>query len=793
MQRRDISGWAIMVIMGAALGGLFHRLLLGEVLFWGLPSLQFYPWRWLAFEQISNGQMPYWNPYNGAGAPLMANYQAAIVYPPNWLYIILPTAHAMGLVAILHVFWAGLGTWNLTTRLGISPLGRGISVLAFAMGSYTLARLGSFPTANTAAWIPWLFWATLNVMERRRMLDLGLLALVVGLQLLAGHAQTSWYAFLGLGLFAMWYVSGPLRPVSWRSRAKSLLLAAIGLLLGAGIAGWQLALTLEYLQQSQRASGLSYNELTNLSYAPLRAITLLLPNFFGTPADGSYLTPGRGTYFEDAAYIGVIPLVSAVFAVLGWLRWRKFLPHHPAFRSVPFWLSLSLVGFLLALGRYGPFYRFLVEYVPTFDSFRQPVRWLIWPAFGLSILAGIGVGNWNRNQRTFFWTRLAIAGAIAMIGTSLAILLVQDAIDPDTLAVFVEAFVMLGVWTIATGVLTLTQPAATGGRQRIYWQAAVLIVVAADLAWAVAGLNPTVPDDFYNRSFSVSEPASRLYWLQDYEEEVKFQQFFDLDDYTRATGRWTDVRTSLLPNLNILDRVSLLNNFDPLQPDIHRRYVDLIEEAGPGAAPLLRAAGVGRVYGEITPAGWETGPEAHTSLATASPPAYWIVPQAVWVEDDTSALALLESTDWDPEQLVILQEHSPPEQEAATAFSQAEVIIRSQEPTEHQYRVVADGAGYLVVANTWYPGWEVRVDGDEAEIYRANLAFQAVIVPAGDTDVTFSYTPRWNEAGITTSLVALFATVIIVTLGLLRGQAAMRVRGSAATIHAQAEDQEALP
>ena len=41
-----------LVILGAALLILFFPLLRGEVFFWGLPALQFYPWREYAFEML---------------------------------------------------------------------------------------------------------------------------------------------------------------------------------------------------------------------------------------------------------------------------------------------------------------------------------------------------------------------------------------------------------------------------------------------------------------------------------------------------------------------------------------------------------------------------------------------------------------------------------------------------------------------------------------------------------------------------------------------------------------------
>lgn len=766
-QRRDMAWWLPLGVLLAALIFLFYRILLGEVLFWGLPSLQFYPWRWLSFSQLRNGDIPFWNPYNGGGTPLLANYQSAVLYPPNWLYFLIPRPQTMGFIALLHVLLAGIGMWNLTGKLELSSFGRGVSLLCFALGSYLLGRLGSFPTANAVTWIPWLFWACLRLMENRRRLDVGLLGLFTGLQLLSGHAQTSWYAFVALGLFALWYVLWPLRGAGRGVQVQALILAGIGLALGVGIASWQMVMTLEFLQQSQRAGGVSYDELTNLSYAPLRILTMLAPHFFGTPADGSYLTPGKGIYYEDAAYIGFLPLISAIFAITGWLKWRKFLRHHMAFRSVPFWILLSIAGFLLALGKYSPFFHSLYAYVPTFDNFREPVRWLLWPAFGLSILAGIGVHNWSQSQRAFFWTRLSLAGGVGMIVVTLISLVSFRNLDQDVLQVLAKAIIATSCWLIGAAVLTLKQPAPSLTGQAVRWQAAVLIFVAADLAWAVVGLNPTISDNFYQRDFSLSRPQGRLYWFEDYEEDIKFERYFDLSDYRLAKDRWTDVRTSLLPNLNILDRIDLFNSFDPLQPAAHRQYVELIEDMDEDSSALLRAAGVGQVYGPVLPKGWLQGQNEFTAEAPTAPSDVWMVPEAIWLEDDTDVIEQLRSATWNPEQTVILQRGEIPTSDLRP-YTQAEVEVLSERPNNREYRIISDGPGFLVLANTWYPGWKVTVDGETVPLYKANLAFQAVFIPEGGGDVTFSYTPRGTGITFPISILSIFISVGLIAWGLFR-------------------------
>ena len=183
---------------------VFHRLLLGDVLFWGLPSLQFYPWREYAFDMLRGGQLPLWNPYNGAGAPLIANYQSALFYPLSWLGLVLPLSWAMSITAVLPLFIAAWGMWAFTGRLGIPALGRGVSALAFGLTSYLVARLGTYPAVATAAWIPWVMWAALGVLLYKRFRDVGWLALLAALQLLAGHAQTAWYSMLLVGLFTLY-------------------------------------------------------------------------------------------------------------------------------------------------------------------------------------------------------------------------------------------------------------------------------------------------------------------------------------------------------------------------------------------------------------------------------------------------------------------------------------------------------------------------------------------------------------------------------------------------------------
>ena len=55
---------------------------------------QIYPWRSFSTDQLLKLQWPLWNPYQFSGAPHLANFQTAVFYPLNLLYLLLPQIYA---------------------------------------------------------------------------------------------------------------------------------------------------------------------------------------------------------------------------------------------------------------------------------------------------------------------------------------------------------------------------------------------------------------------------------------------------------------------------------------------------------------------------------------------------------------------------------------------------------------------------------------------------------------------------------------------------------------------------
>jgi len=65
--------------------------------------------------------------------------------------------------------------------------------------------------------------------------------------------------------------------------------------------------------------------------------------------------------------------------------------------------------------------------------------------------------------------------------------------------------------------------------------------------------------------------------------------------------------------------------------------------------------------------------------------------------------------------------------------------------------------GWLLLADTWYPGWEARIDGVLAPVHRGNYLFRTVHLPAGNHRVVFEYRPKSFYSGaLITSLILVY-------------------------------------
>ncbi|MEP7359219.1 MAG: hypothetical protein ABI847_18350, partial [Anaerolineales bacterium] len=594
-------------------------------------------------------------------APLLANYQTGTLYPPNWLGLLLPTATAQAWLAALHLAWSGLGMVLLAETLGFNRLGQAVAGLGFGLSQYLVARVGFLSINAAAAWLPWLVWAaetqlrlgdSSKPLARPRLRAALWLALFTGLLLLAGHAQIAWYSLLLTGAWVMWRLLTMARPV--RARAATALWLLAPLAVGGLLAGAQLLPTAELLRESPRASSAGFDFVVNYSFSPWRLLTLLAPDALGNPARGQFF--GYGNYWEDAIYIGVLPLTLALGAAARALVSVFRRPANGARPGLPIFLSgVAAVSFQIALGRNTPVFPFLYWNIPTFNLFQAPTRIMLLFVFALALLAGYAASHWPARPplgRALYWTRLGAAGAVAMALVSLAVWLRAPAATPigQQLQTVARAFTLAGALLFAAALLSLLRPLGESWR----WELAVALVISADLLVANIGLNPGGPPDLYRRD-PASGAALRtalaghrlLYWPDD-EFDLRYGTFLSFKAFGPPEQAYA-MRESQLANANVLSGVAASNNYDPLVSARYEALMQVISETRP--LPLLQLMDVAAIASPIALSLEEIGGAADGSVRfyrlPSEPHRVWQLEKARTVPNAAAALAALAEPKFD--------------------------------------------------------------------------------------------------------------------------------------------------
>ncbi len=740
------------------------RLAIGQVLFWGTPALQFVPWWMAAWRQLAQGSLPLWNPDLGLGAPLLANYQTAFFYPPNWTLTILAAvfgapgvAWGYTFLAMLHLFWAGWGMARLVARYGAGNLAQLVAGLAFSLSGYLVARLEFISMIWCAAWLPWILVYTDELCgikgpsRKEKTIRLSLpLVLCVGLQLLAGHAQLSWYTLQLAGVWALVSTFIRNRWQFWKPFSGFVLSLAAGALL----ASIQLLPTAEYLLQSQRASQVSYTEAMVYSFWPWRLITLFAPDFFGNPGNGDFW--GYASYWEDAAYIGLAPLLLALTTFTGLFK-RPHSDREEVRKKalIGFWVLIP-VAVLLAMGQNTPIFPFLYRSVPTFSMFQAPARYMLWVVLGLAFLAAQGVERWRcPTGRGLYWLRLGTAGAFAIsLGAGLAWINLRG-----VNLTFIRATALAGLWALGTGGLTLLLPVFEKRGSLTLWKGGVAAWILLDLLVAGWSLNPMVPVAFYQGKSDNAQKLENIlyggsvYMPAEVESRLKFKRFFRFQD-TLAIEKWDNLRAAYLPNLTLLDGIPSLNNFDPILPGRYVRWINMLESASPIARQeLMRQAGVGAVetidVREVGGVHFEPIPAA---------PRFEIFDCPTWMKNEEDVLAALKKVR--PGKSVLFLEGTSL-QTNCLASAPGSIQVLTYKPDQIRLQTVSEKPSWALIRIHLYPGWQASLDGKPLVLYHANGLFMGFEIPAGDHQISLQYRPGSFYLG------AMLSILILVGIGYL--------------------------
>ena len=396
-----------------------------------------YAWRSFFVDSIRAGEIPLWNPNLFAGAPFLATGQHSMLYPFSWLFLILPIPLAYGWYTVIQIWLAGVLMYLFGRVLNMRPGSAAIAGIIYQGCGFLLVSAAVFPMVlGAAVWLPLLLACIEKIIQttaQRKpttLLWAAAGAVALGLQILAGHIEITYYTLLVMALYAayrlisdavggrhekkIWQgLLGLLRSRSAQAFAWLLGMVLIGLLLG----GVQLIPFYEVGQVNFREGSASFAEVRGWAFPARRVLTLALPNFFGNPAHHAYLDVftretvpfglntygelnpqgaytsdwGIKNYVEGGIYLGILPLFLALVGI--WGLWRDESDRLRR-RQGAFFLVLSFFSLAFIFGT--PLYGLLFYGLPFINQLHTPFRW-VWPlALCVAVLAGFGVDFVNR-------------------------------------------------------------------------------------------------------------------------------------------------------------------------------------------------------------------------------------------------------------------------------------------------------------------------------------------------------------------------------------------------------------
>jgi hypothetical protein len=708
-----------------------------------------YPYRDFLASEIRSGRFSRWMPGLFCGLPLSSESQAGYFHPLKLLYAVLPVWKAFNLDTVLSVWLAGAGAYGwLRRHVGAAGALAGASVVG--MGGFTFAHWFHTSMINALASVPIVLWGLEASWTSGRIRGAVVAGLAIAAQVFAGHLQDALLTVLLVGLY------GSYRAVtaggSWRERGRVLVPAVAAVGLGVLVSAIQWIPSKELIDRSPRTGGLTYDEVVYGSWHPELLPMSLVREAFGTRARDTDWMDGFYPYHEMNVFLGAIVLG---LAVIGMAAYRD--------RWVGFWILLASLAFLLMLGRYGVAFDVLYR-VPILGAGRIPVRYHQWLTLAVAALAAVGTD------------RLARPGPVRLRGAVVVLMLLVAVSVPILVWIYTPAWTEASRWTLryhrdryqwlgheavesgirqaafllVGGILARAASRDRWPHLRPKLAAGLALLVLVELTAAHRWDVPTVTPDYW------TQPPATAQWIRHEAEGRDPGRVFGFGvlaagepGYATSRVDFGAARDTLAWSLPPVWGLAAGWGHTP----IHDRRLDLYADAA-NAAPGL-AVERGR-FGEPHVVGktW-----IHTNAAAR--PRARLMGRPVYATNADDAAMRLTPLKREALDRIVVEDPDHPLAETAPAPSGTAQIERD-EPERVVVAVETDAPCYLLLADTFDPGWTAQIDGRPAAIRPAQVAFRAVFVPeAGRHTIAFQYQPAGWNAGLAISGVGLLLTLVL--------------------------------
>ena len=731
-----LSDLIALLVLTLLAGVFFSPVLFDDKVFFFRDVIKFtFPEKYVIASFLKNGSLPFWDPSIFSGSPFFSFLNPSPTYPLNFLLLGEDFIFAFHLFMIVNYLILIYSVYALVRFWGITPSGALVSAVIAVFGGYFLSVFSLGNHLLSAVWTPLilLYFQKFLLGGRTRYFFLAVIFLTF--QILGGGVENCILSTLILYFTSIFLVDESAVINGWVRRT----LAVSGLVFFAfGLSAFQLLPTYALIQHSVRNWGLSFEANSMWSLDPQTLFSLFFPyNLAGflekTNGDIDLI---KNISFFPSVFMGVIPIF---FMCSGVILFKS--------KEIKFWTVVFFVGIFFSLGQYNPFYFYLYKWLPVLDMFRYPQKFFFLSAFSLVFISAFWLKAFTASVeegRYKFKPLLFLSLVVGMV------------------------LIWISIWVHwRHAAMTFLSIGALVYLCRLFYQSsltaqqfkgAVLVMILVDLIISNHMVIPLIDRDFYAKepdivnSVGKYETGIRIYSGSIYAKNLPDRSTFPAAPNLLLSHIYEKERLS--PKLGIYYGFEYADGLLGVELKDNWLWIKMFKKFSP--EKRIRMLERSNVKYWITTEN-ETVNDASGSPVTLKKVKVLdeVLPRAFIVNKfrrDHEAYQNYFNEDIDPLEEVLLYEPVKLKHQENFEGEVREISYGQNEVTIHSKQ---NGEGVLVLLDSYFPGWQVKVDGKKEKIMRANYFYRAVKLGPGNHIVEFNFEPVGFSKGLTISFVTL--------------------------------------
>ena len=691
----------------------------------------------------------------------------------------------------------------------------GSVIWAFSSYFLIIIAAGHIWKVMALAYLPPMIAGIVLAYRGKYLWGLIVTAIFAAFEINANHVQMTYYFLFVILFMVIAYLVDAIRQKRMAHFWRATAVCAAGAVIGVCLNLSNLYHTWEYSKESMRgkselvkkqsanqsASGLDRDYITQWSYGIGETWTLLVPNTKGGASQplvesktamekanpefnvvyqqmGQYWGEQPGT--QGPVYVGAFVLmlfVLGLFIVKGPMKWAL--------------LAATVLSILLSWGKnFMPFTDLFIDYVPMYSKFRTVASILVIAEFTIPLLAMLALKKIVDDPSLLtkrikaVYASFALTGGIAILFALFPTLFFSDFISSQELralstlpqeyvvpitenlremrrAVF-TADCWRSAFIIIIGTLCLLMFKAKKLKAS-YMVGAITVLCLVDM-WQV-------DKRYLNNDMFVPKSEREAPMQMTETDRLILEDKTDLGNYrvlNLASNTFNENETSYFHNSiggyhaaklrryqDIIDHY-IAPEMQKLAPTVAEAGGDMLKVNGDSLFPVLNA--LNARYFILPLQGGQTAPVMNPYVHGPA----WFVDKVTYADNANKEIEAVGRIDLRRE-AVADKRFQDVLKASAVQDSTASVKLTKYMSDRLEYDVYSTKGGVIVFSEVYYPGWTATVDGQEAELGRADYLLRALNVAPGKHKIVLTFHPKSVATTETIAYIA-YAAIFIALL-----------------------------